>query len=138
MKMNEQERKIIKLLLNEMAFEGAATHFGELPPDVPAALYAAIERIEIPQRYDGNTESYRYVEIEFRPGTSVYEKCYAYLRIIRNNIVHANKAYRPDTPQRLTELLDWAETFIDTVNATGSPFARRAREIKQTMKIESF
>jgi len=136
--MNEQERKIIKLLLNEMAFEGAAKHFGEPPPDVPEQLFADIERIEIPQKYDGRTESYKYVEIEFRPGTSVFEKCYCYLRTIRNNIIHANKAYRPDTPQRLTDLLDWAETFIDSVYATDTPFARRALEIKQIMKIESF
>ncbi len=136
--MNEQERKIVKLLLNEMAFEGAARHFDEEPPDIPEDLLHAIERIEIPQRYDGNTESFRYVCVSFSEGTPVFVKCYTYLRTIRNNIIHANKAYRPDTPQRLADLLGWAERFIDTVYAADSRFAARAREIKQIMKIESF
>lgn len=136
--MIEQERKIIKLLLNEMAFEGATNHFEEPPPDVSERLFVEIKRIEIPQKYDGNTESYRYVEVNFDRGTSVYAKCYTYLRIIRNNIIHANKAYRPDTPERLEDLLDWAERFIDFVYETESPFSERAQEIKRTMKIESF
>ena len=49
-KMNEQERKIIKLLLNEMAFEGAAKHFSEPPPDVSDQLFVEIKRIEIPKK----------------------------------------------------------------------------------------
>ncbi len=137
-KMNEQERKIIKLLLNEMAFEGAAKHFSEPPPDVSDQLFVEIKRIEIPKKYDGNTESYKYVEVNFDPGTSNFVKCYTYLRIIRNNIIHANKAYRPDTPERLADLLDWAERFIDSVYEVESPFAERAQEIKRIMKIELF
>ena len=42
--MNEQERKIIKLLLNEMAFEGAINHFEEPPPDVSEQLFVEIKR----------------------------------------------------------------------------------------------
>lgn len=95
-------------------------------------------RIEIPQKYDGNTESYRYVKATYDEAASVFENCYRYLRIIRNNIIHANKAYRPDTPQRLTELLDWSMEFIDAVYARDTPFARRAAEIKGVMRIESF
>ena len=137
--MNEQERKIIALLLNEMAFEGAMKHFGEAPPDVPRELFEEIVRIQIPQKYDGNTESYRFVQpAAFDENATVYENCYPYLRIIRNNIIHANKAYRPDTPERLADLLNWGERFIKAVYDTNSPFAARAREIKKTMKIESF
>ena len=57
--MNEQERKIIGLLLNEMAFEGAEKHFGEPFPDVAEELLEEIQAIEIPQKYDGDTESFR-------------------------------------------------------------------------------
>ena len=76
--------------------------------------------------------------MSYRAGMTVYEKCYSHLRVIRNNIIHANKAYRPDTPERLKELLDWAECFIATVYETESTFATCAQEIKATMKIESF
>lgn len=136
--MNEQERKIIKLLLNEMAFEGALKHFNVPPPDLPEALYDEIVAIEIPKKYDGNTESYIYAQPNLPAEMSAYEKCYKYLRLIRNNIIHANKAYRPDTPDRLTELLDWAEKFIEAVYETDSDFAQCAREIKATMQIEEF
>ena len=136
--MNDQERGIISLLLNEMAFEGAMKHFHEALPSVPAELLEEIVRIEIPQKYDGNTESYRYAEVAIDEQSTVYENCYKYLRIIRNNIIHANKAYRPDTPERLADLLNWAQRFIQAVYDTDSPLAVRAREIKNTMKIESF
>ena len=136
--MNQQEQKIISLLLNEMAFEGAMEHFHEAPPDIPREVFEEIVRIEIPHKYDGNTESYRYVEGTFDDGASVYDNCYPYLRIIRNNIIHANKAYRPDTPERLSELLTWAEHFIRSVYETDSSFAARAREIKRILNIESF
>lgn len=137
--MNEQEHKIIALLLNEMAFEGAMRHFREAPPDVPRELFDEIVRIQIPQKYDGNTENYRFVPpAAFNENATVYENCYQYLRIIRNNIIHANKAYRPDTSQRLADLLNWAERFIKAVYDTDSSFAARAREIKKTLKIETF
>ena len=136
--MTEQERKIVKLLLNEMAFEGAMKHFDEPVPDIPSELLEEIKGIDIPKRYDGNTESYENVAMEFPNDWGVFDCCYKCLRIIRNNIVHANKAYRPDTPKRLTELLNWSEAFIDAVYANDTPFSQRAAEIKIAMKIESF
>ena len=136
--MNEQERKIVKLLLNEMAFEGAIKHFTKPPPDISRRFFDDIERIEIPEKYNGDTESYIYANIAFDEDRTVYENCYVCLRIVRNNIIHANKAYRPDTPERLTELLDWAERFIDSVYETRSSFSDCAWQIKQIMKIESF
>ncbi len=129
---------IVGLLLNEMAFEGAAKHFHEAPPEIPETLLNRIEEIGIPERYDGNTESYQYAHVTFDPHTTVFERCYKYLRIVRNNIIHANKAYKPDTPKRLQDLLAWAHDFIAAVYETGSPFAQRAREIKAVMQIESF
>ncbi len=136
--MNEQEHKIISLVLNEMAFEGAIKHFHEAPPDLPRNLFEDLKAIGIPGRYDGNIEGYRYVDIEFDNEKSVFENCYRQLRTIRNNIVHANKAYRPDPPERLNDLLDWAQGFIHSVYQSNSPLAERAREIKVTLGIENF
>lgn len=82
--------------------------------------------------------SYAYAEVRFDEELSVFENCYQCLRTIRNNIIHANKAYRPDTPERLAEVLDWAERFIDSVYETRSQFFERAQEIKHIMQIESF
>lgn len=136
--MNEQEHKIISLVLNEMAFEGAIKHFHEAPPDLPRTLFEDLKAIGIPGRYDSNIEGYLYVDIEFDNEKSVFENCYRQLRTIRNNIVHANKAYRPDPPERLNDLLDWAQGFIDKVYQSNSPLAERAKEIKATLGIENF
>jgi len=136
--VNQQEKKIVHLLLNEMAFEGAMRHFRETPPALPRAVFEELEKIGIPARYDGAIEDYRYEEIAFDPGKSVFENCYAHLRTIRNNIIHANEAFRPDPPERLGELLDWAGKFIDSVYGTDSDFASRACEIKAALGFESF
>lgn len=76
--------------------------------------------------------------IEYDQNKTPFENCYRCLRIIRNNIIHANKAYRPDPPERLTDLLAWSEKFIATVYAAGGGFAARANEIKAALKITSF
>jgi|GEM_PF-3237473 len=136
--MNKQEFQLVRLLLNEMAFEGAMTHFSEPPPDIAIEIFCKLERIGIPLRYDGTIEDYRYADIRFDDDTSVFENCYRYLRIIRNNIIHANKAFRPDPPDRLADLLNWSDELIDAVYSTGSSFAGRAREIKAVLQIESF
>lgn len=127
--VNQQEQKIVSLILNEMAFEGAMKHFDEAPPDLPIALFDELKSVGIPNRYDGNIGDYSYVDIEFDEGKSVFENCYRHLRTIRNNIVHANKAFRPDPPERLNELLDWADGFIQSVYKTDMPLAARATEI---------
>jgi len=136
--MNNQERAIISLLLNEMAFEGALKHFHEPIPAISEDFLKQIAAIEPPKRYDRNSASYELVNVEFAPDVSTFEQCFAYLRIIRNNIIHANKAHRPDTPERLTELLDWAASFITSVYDANTSFANRAREIKAVLMIESF
>ena len=136
--MNEQEIKIIRLILNEMAFEGAIKHFHEESPNLPIKIFEDLKAIGIPDRYDGDIEDYRYVDIEFDDKKSVFENCYKQLRTIRNNIIHANKAYRPDPPERLDELLKWADSFIQSVYETNSDLAKRAREIKAALRIESF
>jgi len=136
--MNEQEKQIIRLLLNEMAFEGAMKHFNEVPPDILRDIFDELEAIGIPEKYDGQIENYRYEEIAFDPGKSAFENCYIHLRTIRNNIIHANKAFRPDPPERLSDLLNWSDRFIKRVYGADCNFSRRAREIKAVLKIESF
>jgi len=121
-----------------MAFEGAMTHFEEQPPDLPKGLFWELEGIGIPQKYDGRYENYRYEKILFDSNAGVFENCYRYLRTIRNNIIHANKAYKPDPPERLSDLLNWSEKFIESVYQTDSEFAARANEIKAALRIESF
>jgi hypothetical protein len=69
---------------------------------------------------------------------SIFENCYRHLRTIRNNIIHANKAYRPDPPGRLSDLLNWSDRFIESVCSADCDFSKRAREIKDVLKIESF
>lgn len=136
--MNEQEAQIVRLLLNEMAFEGATRHFHESPPDIDASLFHELDRIGIPAMYDGKIEDYRYEVIKFDEDKSVFENCYKYLRVIRNNIIHANKAFRPDPPERLSDLLNWSDKLIGAVYEKNSSFADRATEIKAVLGIETF
>lgn len=136
--MNDQEKKIIYLLLNEMAFEGATKHFQEAAPEIDRGLFDKLHAIGLPQKYDGNFKCYVPVDAIYDENCSAYDNCYRCLRLIRNNIIHANKAVKPDTPERLGELLDWSEEFIDAVYATTSRFADRAREIKAVLRIEAF
>lgn len=136
--MNEQEKKIVRLLLNEMAFEGAMRHFNEVLPDLSRDIFDELEAIGIPEKYDGQMESYRYKEIAFDLNKSAFENCYLHLRTIRNNIIHANKAYLPDPPERLSDLLNWSDRFIERVYDADCNFSRRALEIKTVLKIESF
>ena len=136
--MNEQEQLIIGLLLNEMAFEGAVKHFDEDTPDIPEYLLTHIQDIGVPQKFDRKSRMYRDVTVEIEANSTVFNQCHAHLRTVRNNIIHANKANEPDTPERLTDLLEWADRFITSVYETDSSFARRARQIKAVMQIESF
>ncbi len=136
--MNNQEVQIIKLLLNEMAFEGVQKHYGIESPDIDKKLWDELNKIGAPLKYDRGAKKYRYDEIEYNSEDTVFENCYKYLRIIRNNIIHANKAIEPDSPERMAELLTWSKNFIDTANETDSDFSQKVREIKEIMKIESF
>lgn len=135
--MNEREYSIIRLLINEMAFEGAMKHFREAPPVLPRSLFNDIEEIGFPERYDGVVENYVHEDVVYDPKKSVFENCYRCLRVIRNNIMHANKAFLPDTPERLDDLLGWACRLIDAVQATECGFTCRVREIKLVLGIES-
>ena len=136
--MNEQEKKIVRLLLNEMAFEGALRHFNEPSPNVPVGLYAELQQIGVPGRYDGSRETYVFEDLGYDENKSPFENCYIGLRRIRNNIIHANKAFKPDPPERLANLLSWADKFITVVYATNASFAARATEIKVALRVTSF
>ncbi len=136
--MHKQERQIIYLLLNEMAFEGTIKHFEIDPPEIDEKIFDSLREIGIPMKYDGSTEQYVYEDIKFDENLGVFYNCYKYLRIIRNNIIHANKAYLPDTPERLFDLLNWANNFIKTVYKTDTEFAKQCKEIKRILKIRKF
>ncbi len=56
------------------------------------------------------------MHIEFENEKLVFENCYRQFRTIKNNIVHANKAYRPDSPERLNELLDGTQGVVNNVH----------------------
>ena len=50
----------------------------------------------------------------------------------------ANKAFRPDPPERLSELLNWSEELFLAVYAADCSFSERAKEIEAVLRIESF
>lgn len=83
--MNKQENQIIRLLLNEMAFEGAIKHFSEAPPELDREFFDCICKLGIPQKYNRKNQTYDYVDIQFNETISVFENCYACMRTIRNN-----------------------------------------------------
>ncbi|PKP70740.1 MAG: hypothetical protein CVT83_03460 [Alphaproteobacteria bacterium HGW-Alphaproteobacteria-5] len=121
-----------------MAFEGTMMHFEEKAPSIDKVLFHQLESIGFPKTYDRQTQNYRTVKVVFDDTVSVFENCYKYLRVIRNNFIHVNKAYVPDTPERLSELLGWSNKFIDAVYMRESPFAKRALKIKEVLQIESY
>ena len=136
--MNERELKLFKILANEMAFEGATKHFQCPEPDIDIGIFQRLNEIGYPQKYSGEFENYVDVEINYSADKSEYQNCYLALRLIRNNIIHANKVILPDTTERIENLLDWSIQFIDAVNATESQFADMVNQIKSKMGISNF
>ncbi len=112
--MPNQEKQIINLLLNELAFEGARLHFLESDPTINIMHFTAINGIGLPQRMQRGQYSpnNNLQGLNANQQLSEYEKCYRCMRQIRNNIIHANKAMVPDTPNRLSDLLNWSDSFI--------------------------
>lgn len=130
--------KISYLLLNYLAMEGARNHFGVgLPPDSPKieALYDKISEMGFPGEWDFDQKIYDYTGNAIK-GSTQCERCWNALRIIRNNIFHANKAARPDTPERLQALLDWSMAFTAELLSENSKLGLKTKEIKQTLNIE--
>ena len=136
--MEKQERQIIRLLLNEMAFEGATRLFDQEPPEIEKEIFDELEKIGVPLQFYRHENQYKPAQNEFGSEDNVYSKCYGYMRIIRNNIIHANKAFKPDSPERLSSLLDWSDKFIDAVYKSDSAFSNTAIEIKDKLKIKTF
>jgi len=131
-----QEFLIVKVLLNHMAFEGAREHFRQPFPDVPESILDELAAIGAPEVFRGS--EYTSSPDFLISNVTVFEKCFCGLSIIRNNLIHANKARQPDRPERLSELLAWAERFIDAVYIGESPFASCAQDIKDTLGIKNF
>jgi hypothetical protein len=136
--INAREEKIISLFINYLALEGAQMHFDAPIPD--ENLFEDI-RIEIqakpPQIWDKSINDYK-----DDPNTRAYTNNFKYswycLKLIRNNLFHANKAMKPDTPERLDFLLNWSDKFIKKIYRTDCELAKRAKEIKSILQIQSF
>ena len=125
--MADQERQIINLLLNEMAFEGAKCHYNEILPHIDINLDDELQNIGgAPKVYSKARRRYEDKEVN---------NWYEFLRIIRNNVIHANKAVNQNEPARLSSLLELSDRVIEAVNRTDSPFAKRANEIKSALQI---
>jgi len=135
--MNEREMQWAKLLFNFMAFEAASSE----SVAHPAGFEECAERIrEIGPPHiwsTGGDGGYGDKPIEQRD-LNAFSFCYECLKKIRDNFIHGNKSLRTDDPDRLNNLLTWAEDFVDRVNGGGDVFADRVKEIKRAVGIESF
>jgi hypothetical protein len=156
-----QEEKIIFILLNYIAIEGAYKLFSTpFPKDMTetATLLEKIDGENFPEKF--NDKSYqknkladffssewgKSLEKELDKSSEISDiyKCWLALTRIRNNICHANKAYHQDLAVRIDLLLDWSVDFINhLLSATDSAGAKhsfvvRAEEIKQKLKIDNW
>jgi hypothetical protein len=135
---NITKDKIVFFLLNYLALEGAREHFGEQLPDDNAEIekhYAQIKELTFPGAWDAIQQIYDYTGLEIT-GDTKCEKCWNCLRVIRNNLFHANKAVLPDTIERLDALLDWSKSFIGELLKADHGIGRQAQEIKLIMRID--
>ena len=133
---NDMQGKIVFFLLNYLALEGAKEHFGKaLPPDNEAInkLYKRLKEIGFPGEWDNAQRCFDYTGVG-NTGASNVERCWNALRIIRNNLFHANKAVIRDDPDRLNNLLDWSRLFIEEL-MNDAALGSQAREIKSTLYI---
>lgn len=133
---NDMQDKIVFFLLNYLALEGAKEHFGKvLPPDNEAInkLYNRLKGIGFPGEWDDAQRCFDYTGVANK-GKSDVERCWNALRIIRNNLFHANKAVIPDTPERLYDLLDWAKRFIEAL-MQDNDLGGQAKDIKYLLNI---
>lgn len=133
-----QREKITFLLLNYLALEGAQTHFDKLLPADNKnirLLYNDICKLSPPATWDHDQGIYDYTRARPTTGESDAQKCWHYLKAIRNNLFHANKAKQPDTPDRLNDLLDWSLKFISELNKEEHDIGQQAKKIRETLQI---
>ena len=136
--ISTREEKIISLFINYLALEGAQAHFNALIPD--EKLFEKIRK-EIqskpPQIWDKSIDDYK-DDPNIGTCTNDFKYSWYCLRSIRNNLFHANKAMKPDTPERLDFLLNWSDKFIKKIYETDCALSNRAKEIKGILQIQSF
>lgn len=132
------EDKIIFFVLNYVAISGAQESFRIALPKDNAPInkfYADIEKIGFPQEWDGNNQKYRSVQMA---GNTNCEKCWSCLRLIRNNLFHGNKAFKPDANERLEELLNWSVSFMTELLKADYDIGKKANEIKNVLGIKNW
>lgn len=134
-----QEDKIVIILINYMALEGAKELFGEESPSNDSFESFKDEMIENengpPQWWNGK----EYIENKkIKDSQGGFEYSWLCLTGIRNNLFHANKAMVPDVPKRLDFLLDWSVRFIKKIYDDGGDMANKAREIREKLEIKSY
>lgn len=135
--MNTREEQICTLLLNQTAYEGAHKLNNEHYPAVAECHVDNLRRIEPPRQFDKSKKEYK-DSTPFNDDASNEENCFKCLAKIRDNIIHANKAFDPDSHVRIQSLLDWACDFIDHVNSLDCEFTHKAKSIKSALEIENF
>jgi len=135
--LKTRKDRIVYLLLNYIALEGALTHFNEkLPKDNNCfdSLYREIEEKGFPEKWDKAQDMYVSTNEDINGDTNC-KLCWSCLKLIRNNLFHANKARKPDTPKRLDFLLDWSYRYIDNILSGNYSVSIKAKEIKDILEI---
>lgn len=124
--MNEQEKQIVRLLLNEMAFEGAMRHFNEAHPDIPRDIFDELEAIGIPEKYDREIEDYRYgsgycsqEKMTDRPDPQCFEIFWepANAQFSVGTSADAKAQVRFDDPAGFSGSLVWNTRYLEVTNA---------------------
>lgn len=128
-----QEQRIVFILINYLALEGAQNHFtATLPPDELFESLKQEMQIQSPPQFWRN----HYVDNrEIKDELPAFEYAWKCLKGIRNNLFHANKAMQPDTPERLDFLLRWSVDFINAIYDADGDLARKAQKIKEVLQI---
>jgi len=132
-----REEKIIYILLNYIALEGAIFHFEDKFEDDfdCSSLLKEIDEIGIPATWDLAQQLYGYDNKRLRDGTDA-QKCWEALSRIRNNFVHANKAKIVDGAEKLEKLMDWSIQFIRHIEENEQMPKRLS--VKETFHIKSW
>lgn len=131
----ENKEKISTFLLNYMVLEGAKEHFNQTLPKENKSItlfYSRLEDIGFPKRWNEGDNTYSSPNNQ---GHTVTEKCWNQLKTIRNNLFHANKAKKPDTNERLSDLLDWSNDFMNELLKSNYAIGEKSLEIKKVLKI---
>lgn len=129
-----QEQKIVFILINYMALEGALEHFGA---ERPSADCFDTLKLTIKEQRPQYWNKYQYEDnARITDDLDAFEYSWRCLTGIRNNLFHANKANKPDPQERLNFLLDWSVDFINVIYEKGGDLAQKSKQIKDILQIK--